>query len=107
MFVGHMAVGRQKVYVSPDRNLLQSCEKHLKKQRVLSTTRYFTVNIIVFATSSGNVAGNHFISVCEGVPFLRNPKCFFSRKTREHVIGIGSETNVCEKNRCFCTPICV
>lgn len=66
---------------------------------VKKTTRSFTVNIIVFATPSGNVARNHFISVCEGVPFLRNPKVFW--KTREHVIGIGSETNVCEFF--FCT----
>lgn len=82
---GHMAVGRQKAYVAPDTSLFQSCEKKLtkKKQRVPNTTRSFTVNIIVFATSSGNVARNHFISVCEGVPFLRNPMVFFS-KTREH-----------------------
>lgn len=50
-----------------------------KKQRVPNTTRSFTVNIIVFATSSGNVARNHFISVCEGVPFLRNPMVFFRK----------------------------
>lgn len=51
-------------------------KKTYEKKTNECQTQIFTVNIIVFATSSGNVARNHFISVCEGVPFLRNPLFF-------------------------------